>query len=879
MSLENGTRLGPYEVVQRIGSGGMGEVYRAKDVRLGRQVAIKVLREEFSDRAGLRRFEREARAASALNHPNIVTIYDIGTHGTSRFIAMELVEGETLRKILDAGRLSTDRLMLLATQIVDGLAKAHKAGIVHRDLKPENLIVTGDGLVKIVDFGLAKLAPASAPTDSGQISMTADPLTGSGDIVGTVGYMSPEQASGRPVSFRSDQFAFGLILYEMMTGQQAFWGETAPQLVAAIIESEPQPPDNLNSDVPSELHLVVRRSLAKDPADRYESTADLAKDLKTIRSASVRKHRRDERAAIFRYWRLVLVSAVFLAGALTYRFYPKRQSVPRLRNPVQITGAVGVEDYPTWSSDGAMLAYHSNQSGSWDIWVTQSSGGQPLNRTADHPEDDRFPSWSPDGRQIAFLSERGGGGYFVMSPLAGVPNKVVAVTTGQFYGSPPQWSADGTLLACVVEDTEGRFVEIVSPGSGDSRRLPLPGQSLARFDLSWSPDDRYFAYVDAHALNSHVTRLMVLRVADGDAFAVSDGFANDRSPSWSSDGRSLFFLSDRGGSMDLWRQRIREDGAPEGAPEPITTGIGIRHAEFSPDGAKLAYSKGRRVSNVWRVPILPDRPAEWADARQVTFEQAFIEHVDVSSDGQRLLLSSDRRGNPDLWMMNADGTDIRQITSDPAPDWAPKWSPDGTEIAFYAHRGGNRDIWIKPLDGGPARQVTQNPGQDLEPAWSPDGSEIAFFSDRSGNWDIWVIPTLEGEARQLTTDTAVDYFSQWSPDGKSLAFHSDRSGNSRLWRVDARGGDAELLTQGPGMIPRWSSDGRYIYFNGLEERTGNVWELSVEEGFERPVTDLVGRPGSLGSDSLDLHREQIYFIWEEDLSDLWVMDATGSSLR
>ena len=234
--IESGARLGPYEVVARIGSGAMGDVYRARDVRLGRQVAIKVLREELSDEAGLRRFEREARAASALNHPNIVTVYDIGSHDSGRYLAMEFVEGETLREILDAGRVPTDRTVLLSTQIVEGLSKAHKAGIVHRDLKPENIIVTRDGLVKILDFGLAKLtAVSSSLSPSQRMAATAERLTASGDIVGTIGYMSPEQATGAPISFRSDQFAFGLILYEMITGQQAFYGETAAQVITAIM--------------------------------------------------------------------------------------------------------------------------------------------------------------------------------------------------------------------------------------------------------------------------------------------------------------------------------------------------------------------------------------------------------------------------------------------------------------------------------------------------------------------------------------------------------------------------------------------------------------------------------------------------------------------
>ncbi len=466
-----------------------------------------------------------------------------------------------------------------------------------------------------------------------------------------------------------------------------------------------------------------------------------------------------------------------------------------------------------------------------------------------------------------------------MSPLAGIPSKVIEVPSELFDGGPPQWSADGTKLAGVIGDRTGNFVEIVSTDTGESHRLALPGRTLARFDLSWSPDDRHFAYADGHSLNADVTQLWVLRIDDGKSFAVTDGRTNDRSPHWSSDGRTLYFLSNRGGSMDLWQQRMRPDGIPDGAPRPVTTGIGMRHADFSPDRKRLAYSKGRRMGNVWRVPIFPDRPATWADARQVTFEQALIEHVDLSPDGRHLLVSSDRRGNPDLWMMSIDGGDIQQVSSDPKPDWAPKWSPDGTDFAFYAHRSGNRDIWVMPRDGGLARQLTRDKAEDLDPTWSPDGTEIAFFSDRSGNWDIWIVPAAGGKVRQLTMDRAMDHFSHWSPDGESLVFHSNRTGNSRLWQVPAGGGEAELLSQGPGMIPRWSPDGHYVYFTGLEERAGSLWALSIDDGSERPVTNLVGRRGNLGADSFATDGRQLFFIWEEDLSDLWVMEVATDGSR
>lgn len=286
MSLSLGARLGSYEITSLLGSGGMGQVYRAKDLKLGRDVAIKVLREELaSDPERLRRFEQEARSASSLNHPNIITIYDIDKHGATPFIAMEYVEGKTLRGVLSEGRLPIKKLLQLSTQIVEGLAKAHSSGIVHRDLKPENLMVSADGFVKILDFGLAKLLRLPSGTGS-EVETLSRKDTIPGSILGTVGYMSPEQAKGQPADFRSDLFSFGAIVYEMATGKRAFQRESPIQTLSAIIEDQPEPPAGLNPQIPHSVQATIQRCLAKAPEDRYESTGDLAKDLKVIQSLS-----------------------------------------------------------------------------------------------------------------------------------------------------------------------------------------------------------------------------------------------------------------------------------------------------------------------------------------------------------------------------------------------------------------------------------------------------------------------------------------------------------------------------------------------------------------------------------------------------------------
>ncbi len=568
-----------------------------------------------------------------------------------------------------------------------------------------------------------------------------------------------------------------------------------------------------------------------------------------------------------------LVAVLVVAGYLLWQEVGE-PPVPRFTNPTRVTTALGVEDYPTWSPDGGRLAYESNQTGNWDIWMVHVAGGSPANLTADYEGADRCPSWSPDGRQIAFLSSRDGGGYFVMSALVGGRCRKVAATSWiWFLQSQPQWSSDGSELACVVWDSAGYFVEIVSLQEVTSRRLSIPVQKFNVWGLSWSGDGRFLAYITAVDRLSSTSQLWVMRVSDGKGFPVTEEGTVEWSPSWSTDGRYLYFVSNRGGSMDLWRLRIGKNGGPVGKPQPVTTtGLDIKYAKFSPDGSKLAYSKGRVVGNLWRVPILEDRPATWADARQLTFEQANIINLDVSPDGKRLVFHSDLDGTEHLWVMPAEGGELERVTTDPMIQSTPAWSADGREIAFHSPRGGNRDIWVVPVDGGPVRQVTRHEALDMVPAWSPDGREIAFSSNRNGNWDIWVIPAHGGEARQVTEHPANEFVSDWSPDGQWLLFISDRTGEWRLWRVPAAGGNPEPVTKENSWSGVWSPDGKKIYFAANRAGLWKIWEVPVEGGAESPLSDLAGKPGVFQFGPAT-DGEYLYFTWSEDIRDLWVMDV------
>jgi Tol biopolymer transport system component/serine/threonine protein kinase len=874
-----GQQLFGYEIVSLLGAGGMGEVYRARDRKLGRDVAIKVLPDLCaSDPDRRSRFEREARILAALNHPHIAAIFGFEESEGVCGLVLELVEGPTLADRLETGPLDVTEGLRLARQIAEALAAAHAKGIVHRDLKPANIKVTPAGVVKVLDFGLAKTwIQRGSPEASHAVTLTT---TREGMLLGTAAYMSPEQARGHEVDTRTDIWAFGCVLFETLTGTPPFRGETISDTLARILEREPGW-KALPAAVPARVRVLLRQCLQKDATRRLsdltvartEIEATLASPFKALHAVAQSARWAAARPVV--RW-TAAAAALVVAGGVVYQTREVNPAIPRLMNPTQVSSAIGVEDHPSWSPDNRTLAYESNETGNWDIWLAQAGGGQAVNRTADHRGDDRYASWSPDGRRVAFWSDRDGGGYYVMPALGGAPAQLIATAgTNQYYHSAPEWSADGTQLAgvfyTVTESLFEQSVEIVSVASRQSRRIILPGTEEARLDLAWSRDGRYIAYVETGQQQSEVSHMRVLRLSDGASFVIINSGANVRRPRWSADGEYLYYVCNCVGPTDLWRQSV-EDGVAAGAPQRVTSGMEIRDFTFSSDGSRLAYSKGRWISNFWRVPIRDDRLLTWADAEQITFDQAYVEFLDVSPDGRRIAYSSDRTGNQDIWVMPIGGEPV-QLTMDLAPDWSPGWSPDGQTLAFYSYRSGDRELWKMPAAGGPATQLTKSMGLDAGAHWSPDGREIAFRSERTGNSDIWVISADGKQSRQITNHPASDGLPTWSPDGLWLAFNSNRRAGNLVWRTSSQGGEAEQLTTRGGRSPRWSHDGKHVYFSGATESPGNYWRVSVSDRTERPLTNFVGKRGTLGIMPPADDGKFLYFPWRDDLGDIWVMDV------
>ncbi len=780
------------------------------------------------------------------------------------FIVMEHVEGKPLSELIPSDGLPPESVIRYGTQIADALAHAHEHGIVHRDLKSANVVITPEAQVKLIDFGIAvplSVADADAVTKTMESPVSSAP-------VGTLAYMAPEVLNGQEATARSDIWSLGVLLYEMASGSLPFEGETPLDVVSAIAKETPQA---LPSRVSAGFRGIVQRCLQKEPGSRYSGVNAVQSALETIQSdTSVTQPASIVSKGTTRTWRVAaaVIGCVLVAGVIGYWLRPEQQTasrVPRVANPVQVTSAVGVERGVAWSPDGEMLAYESNQDGSWDIWVAQLGGSAPVNRTADHLGRDRAPAWSPDGRQIAFVSDRDNiGDVFVMSPLGGAPRKV-----GSFSGligsrSLLQWLNGGLELAAGVNPNAPVVAaEVLTLSTGEHQPVPLPGRTTSRVDVRWSPDERFLSYVDASNQNSQVKPLWLLQTETGTTIPIGNGMTEDGSPSWSADSKTIYFVSNRGGSKDLWQQRISDADVLDGEPQRVSVGVGMSEAVMSPDGAKLAYVRGGLVHNLWRIPILDERPVTWADAEQLTFDVAAIHGMDVSPDGTRVVVSSERSGNADLWVLPSGGGEMRQLTTDPSPDWSVRWSPGGEQVVFYSYRSGNRDIWVMPANGGIARQMTTHEADDWYPAWSPDGTEIVFSSQRGdrGN-DAWIVSVESGEERFLVDG---GFLGVWSPDGQWVAFRS----SGEVWRVPAVGGEPEQLTSDGGHQPVWSPDGRHIYF----WREGQFWALSMDTRSERPLTNLTGRRGGGGGGEMTTDGRYLYFAWGGREGDIWVMDV------
>jgi Tol biopolymer transport system component/tRNA A-37 threonylcarbamoyl transferase component Bud32 len=783
-----GKTLSHYEIVEQLGEGGMGVVYKARDTRLNRFVALKVLpHDKVADPERKRRFIQEAQAASALNHLNIVTIYDIGQADGVDFIAMEYVAGKTLDRLIPKNGMRLPEVLKYAIQIANALTRAHAAGIIHRDIKPGNIIVGPDGTVKVLDFGLAKLTERVEARDA-TATMHA-PLTDEGAIIGTVAYMSPEQAEGIGIDTRSDIFSFGVVLYEMATGRRAFQGETKMSTLAAVLRQEPRPLREVASDVPRDLEKIVARCLRKDPNRRFQNMSDVVVALDELKEESESGKLEaapapPKRAFISR--RLAVVALAILAVAAAGIWWLGRSRTPSEAGGPVLTRLVadpGLNTDPALSPDGKLLAYASDRggNGSLDIWVRQLAGGEPL-RLTDNPADDSEPVFSPDGSQIAFRSDRDGGGIYAVSVFGGEARRITR------QGRHPRYSPAGDQIAYSVGvgmNSSAPAQIFVVPAAGGAPRQLQPGFFQADLPI-WSPDGKHLLFDGRRAPEPQGRDWWVTPVEGGEAIR-TNAFA------------------------PLTKAKISLEPTPVLA---IWAG--------GPDRIVFSGSSGD-TTNLWEIPIsgsfqITDPP------RRLTFGTGTEASPSMAQAGSRVAFA-DLNLNLHLWSLPLDanggkvtGEPLR-LTDDPAQETAPFVSADGRKIAFNRSvNAGKLDLWLKELPGGKETPLLVSPVSFqaiLGATISPDGSRVAFPVSEGQVRAIYTVSTAGGDPERLCRDCFMNSGNGWSPDARSFIASSAEA----LILVDrASGQKTEIFkNQTPsGSIPnrvRFSPDGKWLSFH------------------------------------------------------------------
>lgn len=916
-----GKQINQYKILSVLGMGGMGVVYLAHDTRLERKVAIKILENEFADDPlRLNRFFQEAKAASALNHPNILTVHEIGEFGAAHYIVTEYINGKTLKHFLSEEKPSVAGVLEIAVQIASALSAAHEAGIVHRDIKPDNAMVRQDRLVKILDFGIAKLTDMSVSTeiDPEAATQIKNSITTPGMIIGTPQYMSPEQARGQKVDLRTDIFSFGVVLYEMLAGRLPFTGATNMDIIGSILRDDPAPLSQQNAEISVELERIVEKTLRKDREQRYQHIKDLLIDLsdakKTLEFHTKPIHRTDsdtKRPTVadtasfaaqprFSFLQVSLLILI-LAGAAgaAYWFFAPRSAL------VSVVSELKTVEVATWSStpgetytvgsfspDAKMVAFTSTRGGGRNIWVKQTVSGEPIQITKDD-NGNKNPVWSPNGEELAFFSTRGRqAGIWRIPVLGGSPAFISEVDSGSQLRF---WSKRNLIY---YETKNGLFAANTSTGE-ISKITDFAAKNIKPNAISPSPDEKQIAFL---TLEDKTWNLWTADLQGENARRIFSGQNQIKNIVWHPDNERIFFSAAVDGTYQIFVTDTA--GAP---PQQITFAeTDYLALDVSADGSKILFGSAKEDSDLWGVNLKDSK--EFSVAAGIDSEF----WADPSPDGKTVAFQSIKnlsQGNKmfkgSIMTKNIADRDKESLLT--ANAFLPKWSPDGKTLAFMRENGGNSHIeLINPAAGG-QKALTKdgitapnysalpyNRMQTSDFSWSPDSRKIAYVSDQSGVNNLWTINSDGSNEVQLTDGNGdlFYYCPLWSADGRRLAFTSQTNNTTGkptfgVSVVDSETKKIDPISSGNTFIRLvgWSQSGKELILASVEgaamsgqPRTVSLLMLPLESRKMREIVKL--EETYLYNIHLSPDKKTVAFVAHRDGRDnVWTMSAAGGEAR
>lgn len=935
--MEPGTKLGHYEIIAPLGEGGMGEVYRARDAKLCRDVALKILPSEMAERPDrVQRFEREARAVAALNHPNIVTIHSVEDVGGVHFLTMELVKGEDLSKLIPNGGFALEKFFELAIPIADAISAAHQQGITHRDVKPANIMVGGDGSVKVLDFGLAKLFLDASDPEASRLPTEA--LTEEGKILGTVAYMSPEQAEGKPVDHRSDIFSLGIVLYEMATGERPFKGDTRVSTVTSILRDEPASVVELNPDAPRHLGRIIKRTLAKEPYRRYQAAMSLRTELEGLQEELIPAPARHEvagdapgtagrqiadtiaagaaqgagpiasgeassdtgiRAGLFRRHRGRLLASAATLGVLflgvSWALRGADSETPSAdRVARRLTAFAGFEYEMDWSPDGGLFAFIHTSRGNADIAAMPTTGGRMID-LAMSPRDELAPRWSPDNRWVAYMMDPGNGmNVYLVPPLGGEARYLTNTNIlsldrhsdwNEGLGASP-WSPDGQLFLFPRFDESSGSLAIhrIDVDTTEEEQLTRPVPGTADLSAAWSPDGQWIAF--KRRLSGLDREFWLMPAQGGELLLLLDGVQSSTGLAWSADSRSIVFDSNRAGPFNLWEVDIESRNVRQ-----LTSGSGLDLAPAVSATSNIGYANFEHTINLnWMSTGEID-----AEHQQLTFDSPGISNVGprVAPGGTQVVYSSNRTGDFELWLVDRVSRSDTRLTDQVGDDVRPDWSPDGREIVFLSNRGGAYQLWILNAERRSAQRLSEQQahlwGTETNitqgPLWAPDGETIGYLAPSPDGVELWTI-SPDGTDRRARLPGVLRF--GWYRDSRQIVYTrkaADGPAAVELWVADLEENTKSLLLAADITEIAVAAAGSAVsYVSATSHFTMKLYILELA-----PPDDSDGLPRAVGEPQLvtpedvpwHVHNggwswdgEAVVYVTDQDEADIWVLEAS-----